>query len=143
MLAKIALGFLITTGFGTAYILQDGFVHVTVEDYAENGTHLHLYIPAELAPIAAHFVPNGKMDRDVREFQEMLPVIRSAAAELNRLPDSVLVEIHHGEDYVRVAKAGHGLDVQKDSPNEHVHVWVPLRTIYDTADVFASRFGAN
>ena len=56
MLAKIALGFVITAGLGTAYILQDGLIRVTVEEYHKDGTNLHLYIPAELAPLAAHFL---------------------------------------------------------------------------------------
>jgi hypothetical protein len=143
MLAKIALGFVITAGLGTAYILQDGLIRVTVEEYRKDGTNLHLYVPAELAPLAAHFVPGKEFHGKIGEMRKMLPVLQMMSAELAKLPDSVLVEVRDGDEYVRVAKSGSGIEVEEESPREHVHVYVPLRAIYDTAEVVQGRLNAN
>ena len=57
ILAKIALGLCATVAVGTGYLVQDGFVHVGVDEFRPGGTHLHLIVPAMAAPIAAHFAP--------------------------------------------------------------------------------------
>jgi hypothetical protein len=100
MLGEIALGFLITTAACSAYVLQDGFVH-------------------------------------------LLPALKLSASELAKLPDSVLVEVRDADQHVLISKSGDGLSVEEESPQEHVKVWVPLRAIYDTADVLESRAGPH
>ena len=71
-----------------------------------------------------------------------LPAIRVAAYELNKLPDVNFVEVKSGDDrtHVTVSKAGGGLKIEVESPEEHVNVWVPLRAAYDTAWSLQSRF---
>ncbi len=143
MLAKIALGFLVTAGMGTAYLLQDGLVSVTVEEHRKDGTNLHLYIPAELVPLAAHFVPRKEFHGDMNKLREVMPMLRMMSTELVKLPDTLLVEVRDGDQHVRVAKSGNGLEVEEESPREHVHVYVPLRAIYDTAEVFEAKLETN
>jgi hypothetical protein len=139
MLAKIALGMLVTIAAGTAYLLQDGFVHVTVEEFQKDGTHLHLVVPAALAPLGAHFIPQRKLDGARQRITELLPALRLTAIELEKIPDSVLVEVRDSGEHVRIAKSGDGLDIEEESPREHIHVWVPLRAVYDTANALKSR----
>jgi hypothetical protein len=139
MLGKIALGFLASTAALTGYILQDGFVHVSVDETTRDGTHLHLVVPAQLATIAAHFAPPKHLAGHQRDLRASLPALKLSALELAKLPDSVLVEVRDGDQHVLISKAGDGLSVVEDSPQEHVKVWVPLRAIYDTADVLESR----
>lgn len=139
MLGKIALGFLASTVALTGYIVQDGFVHVSVDETSKDGTHLHLVVPAQLATIAAHFAPPKHFEGHQRELRALLPALKLSALELAKLPDSVLVEVRDGNQHVLVSKSGDGLSVEEDSPQEHVKVWVPLRAIYDTADVLQSR----
>ena len=74
------------------------------------------------------------------QVQAYLPAIRTAAFELNKLPDAVLVDVHDNQQHVRVSKAGGGLKIEVQSPDEHVDVWVPLRAAYDTASSLESRF---
>ena len=143
MLAKIAMGFLVVTGMGTAYICQDGFVHVRVEESQKGGENLHLILPAQLGPLAAHLVPLRHLRKAERELRNALPALHITAEELAKLPDTLFVEVRDHEDHVRVSKAGAGLDIDSESPGEHVHVWVPLRAIYDTADALESRLGPN
>jgi hypothetical protein len=139
MLGKIAMGFLATTAALTGYVIQDGFVHVSVDESSKDGTHLHLVVPAQLAPLAAHFAPPNRFEGHERELRALLPALRMSALELVKLPDSVLVEVRDGDEHVLISKAGDGLSIEEDSPQEHVKVWVPLRAIYDTAEVLETR----
>lgn len=143
MLGKIALGFAVTTLSFTGYILQDGFVHISVDEAAEHGTHLHLLIPAELGTIAAHFAPPEKFAEHQRELRALLPSLKLGAQELAKLPDSVLVEVRDRNEHVLISKAGDGISVEEESPKEHVKVWIPLHAIYDTANVLESRMGTK
>ena len=143
MFGKIAFGFLATTVAITGYIVQDGFVHVSVDESSKDGTHLHLVVPAELATIAAHFAAPKHLEGHQTELRALLPALKLSAAELAKLPDSVLVEVRDGQQHVVISKSGDGLSVEEESPQEHVKVWVPLRAIYDTAGVLESRAKAD
>ncbi len=143
MLGKIAMGFLVVTAMGTAYICQDGFVNIRVEEYRKGGENHHLILPAQLAPLAAHFVPLRHLRNAERGLRDFLPALRAASTELAKIPDTLLVEARDHDEHVRISKSGDGLDIEVESPREHVHVWVPLRAIYDTADALASRLGTN
>jgi hypothetical protein len=138
MLAKIALGFLVTTVACSAYVLQDGFVHVSVDESTARGRHLHLVVPAELAPIAAHFIPRQRLDDARQDLRDILPALKLSAIELAKLPDTVLVEVRDRTQHILIAKSGDGLSIDKESPREHVRVWIPLHAIYDTAGVLES-----
>jgi hypothetical protein len=143
MLGKIALGLLVTTAACGAYVLQDGFVHVSVDESRKDGTHVHLVVPAQIATLAAHFAPPERFAEHQKELRELLPALKLSAEELAKLPDSVLVEVRDGREHVLISKSGEGLSIVKESPQENVKVWVPLRAIYDTADVLESRAGSN
>lgn len=143
ILAKLAIGAGAMVLVGTTYLIQDGFVHVGVDESAPDGTHLHLIVPAVLAPLAAEVIPERHL-REVREqAAQYLPMVRAAIYELSKLPDSTLVEVKDGHDHVLVTKAGGGLKVEVESPEEHVNVWVPLRAAYDTVSSLESRFGSE
>jgi hypothetical protein len=139
MLAKIGLGFGCFLVFSTAYLMQDGFVHVAVDDWRPGGDHIHMIVPAVLAPLGVDVVPQKKLEHLPRELNRWLPTLRSASAELAKIPDAVLVEVTDDREHVRVAKSGDGLDIDVQDPGEHVHVWVPLSAVYDTLDTLQSR----
>lgn len=140
ILAKLAIGFGATMILGATYIVQDGFVHVGVDEFTENGTHLHLVVPAVLAPLAATCIPERHLHQVREQAGPYLPMLRQAIYELSKLPDSDFVEVKDGDQHVRVAKAGGGLKVEVHSPEENVDVWVPLRAAYDTVWELHSRF---
>jgi hypothetical protein len=143
ILAKIALGLCATVAVGTGYLVQDGFVHVGVDEFRPGGTHLHLIVPAMAAPIAAHFAPPGHLREMQRQVQPYLPMIREVLKELNKLPDTEFVEVRSGTDHVHVQKAGGGIKVEVETDEEHVNVWVPLRAVYDATSVLQSRFSSG
>jgi hypothetical protein len=143
MLAKLAMGFLIFVMITTAYAVQDGFVHISVDELKESGTHLHLVVPASLGIVAARLAPRGQLSNAPHELRTLLPMLQLASVELVKQPDFMLVDVRDRDQHVRIAKVGNGLDIEEDSPREHVKVWVPLRAVYDTAEVLSSRFSGN
>jgi hypothetical protein len=141
ILAKIALGLCVAAAAGAAYICQDGFVHVRVDEYRQNGSHVRLIVPAMLAPIAAACVPAPVLHAHQLREQAgpFLAVLRTAAYELAKLPDSELVDARDHDDHVHVAKIRNGLEVNVHSRDEDVYLWVPLRAAYDAARELESR----
>jgi len=140
ILAKLAIGMCATVAVGTGYLVQDGFVHVSVDEFQKDGTHLHLIVPAMAAPMAIRFVPARHLEHACDQAKEWMPVAKSAIEELRKLPDTDFVTVHSGEEYVHVSKIGGGINVEVSSPEEHVKVWVPLRAIYDATDALQERF---
>ena len=140
ILAKLAIGFGATMILGASYMVQDGFVHVGIDEFAPDGTHLHLIVPAVLAPLAATCIPERHLHEVREQAGPYLPLVREAIYELSKLPDSEFVEVKSGDEHVRVAKAGGGIKVEVHSPEENVDVWVPLRAAYDTVWELQSRF---
>ena len=53
------------------------------------------------------------------------------AKELQKLPDVDLIEIIDGEQHARFRTRSGNLQVDVDSPDEHVHLRVPLITLDD------------
>jgi predicted HAD superfamily phosphohydrolase len=140
LLAKLAIGMGATALLGASYMIQDGFVHVSVDEYAPDGTHLHLIVPAVLAPLAATCIPERHLHEVREQAGPYLPMVREAVRELSKLPDSEFVVVNDGDQHVRVAKAGSGIKVEVHSPEEDVNVWIPLRATYDTVWELQSRF---
>jgi hypothetical protein len=143
MFGKIMLGFLMTTAAFSGYIMQNGFVHISVDEAGEHGTHLHLVVPAELGTLVAHFAPTEKFAEHRRELRALLPSLKLCAQELVKLPDSVLVEVRDAHEHVLISKAGDGISIEEESAKEHVKLWIPLHAIYDTAAVLKSRMGTR
>ena len=143
ILAKIAVGMCATVAVGAAYLVQDGFVHVGVDEYREGGTHLHLAVPAMIAPMAIQFVPARHLEEAREHAAEWLPTARIAIDELRKLPDTEFVRVQDSDCDVRVSKVGGGINVEVQEPDEHVKVWVPLRAAYDAASALRERFGAK
>lgn len=143
ILAKLAIGAGAVMLVGTTYLVQDGFVHVGIDEFQPDGTHLHLIVPAVLAPIAAEVIPERHLHEVREQAAPYLPMVRAAIQELSKLPDSTLVEVKDAHDHVLITKAGGGLKIEVESPEEHVNVWVPLRAAYDAAGALQLRFGSN
>ncbi|HYB61087.1 MAG TPA: hypothetical protein VEH50_06385, partial [Methylomirabilota bacterium] len=61
MLAKIAVGALLTVALLTAYVLRDGFLIVRVDETSPEVHHVHLWLPATFASAALAFTPKDKL----------------------------------------------------------------------------------
>lgn len=136
LLGKIALGFGAGVLMMGAYTFHEGVIRVDVDENRANGSHLHFWAPAAIAPMALHMVPTSRMHvcGDAAKF---MPLLHTMSRELVRYPDTTFVEVQDGDQHAVVRTRGGSLQVDVDSPDEHVHVKVPLSTIDDVATQLA------
>jgi len=143
LLAKVGLGVVSTLAVAGIYTFREGVVRVDVDEYRENGSHVHLWLPAAAIPMAVHFVPDREMEKAARKAREWMPGARVAAHELGKLPDSVLVEVKDGDEHVLISTHDGAIKIDVTEPDEQVLVLCPLATIEDvTAEIANTRPGA-
>ena len=129
MIAKLTSGALGTVTLAGALLFHQGVVDVNVHEKHAGGDHVRVFVPAALLPLAAMAVPDEVIRRHAEHARQVLPAALIAAQELEKCPDTVLVEVQDRDEHVRVEKSGSNLIVDVNSPRETVHVSIPLRTI--------------
>ncbi|MGA2811676.1 MAG: hypothetical protein ABSG16_09775 [Candidatus Acidiferrum sp.] len=140
LLAKVGLGFVGTLAVAGVYTFREGVMRVDVDEHRADGSHLHLWLPAAAVPMAMHFVPQHAMDNAARQAREYMPVAHTAAHELGKLPDSVLLEVEDADEHVVIGTHNGAIKIDVSEPDEEVHVLCPLATIEDvTAEIAATR----
>lgn len=130
-LAKAALGVsgaLVATG---AYAFHEGVIRVDVDEFRAGGSHVHLWVPAAMVPMAMHFVPKHHLCDAASHAREFLPVAHALFKELKNFPDAEFVEVKDDEQHVQIRTHEGKLQIDVDDPDEKVHVLVPLSTVDD------------
>jgi len=130
LLAKAALGLGGTLVLAGAYTFREGLIRVDVDENRAGGSHVHVWVPAAMVPMAMHFVPKHLCDA-LQQVREALPAIHAFAKELKKLRDADLIEVSEGEEHAQFRTRSGNLQVDVDSPDEHVHLRVPLITLDD------------
>lgn len=131
LLAKAALGMtgaLVAVG---AYTFHEGVIRVDVDEFRAGGSHVHLWVPAAMVPMAMHFVPRHHLCVAAGHAQEALPVAHALFKELRNFPDADFVEVKDDEQHVQIRTHDGKLQIDVDTPDEKVHVLVPLSTVDD------------
>jgi hypothetical protein len=131
LLAKAALGLGGTLVLAGAYTFREGLIRVDVDEHRAGGSHVHIWVPAAMVPMALHFVPKHDLCDAAQRAREVLPAIHAFAKELQKLPDVDLMDIIDGEEHAQVRTRSGKLQMDVDSPDEHVHLRVPLSTLDD------------
>jgi hypothetical protein len=111
-----------------------GAVRVAVDENRPGGDHVHLFVPAVMVPPALGLIPEKDLRKHAREIQPWLPAIKIASRELAKSPDGILVEVIDTDEHVTITKQGGAIVVDVKSPDENVHVAVPLHMIYSVAE---------
>lgn len=68
------------------------------------------------------------------DLASLAPAVVELAAELDRLPDAVLVEVMDGDDYVRIAKRADKLVVEVEDPRTSLQIEIPTRAALRLTD---------
>jgi len=131
LLAKAALGLGGTLVLAGAYTFREGLIRVDVDENRAGGSHVHVWVPAAMVPMAMHFVPKHTLCDAAQQAREALPAIHAFAKELKKLRDVDLIEVSDGEEHAQFRTRAGNLQVDVDSPDEHVHLRVPLSTLDD------------
>jgi hypothetical protein len=138
LLAKIALGFGATVVMAGAYTFREGLIRVDVDETSGEEHHVHVWVPAAMVPMAMHFVPRSQMLRAGEQSEKFMPLVHAVAKELQNYPEAELVEVHDGEQYVRIRTHNGNLMIDAEEPGQTVHVSCPLATIDDVSRELAT-----
>ncbi len=138
----IVAGMLFLTGAtavtGAVMTYNAGSIRVSVDEKKPGGDHVHIIVPAILVPAAMGFVPDKELGKHAKEIRPWLPAIRAACKELERTPDTVLVEVINPDEHVTITKRGGAIHIDVVDPGETVHVAVPIETIHSVAERLAA-----
>ena len=143
ILAKLALGTASTLMIAGVYTFREGTIRVDVDEHREGGAHVHVWAPAAVVPMALHFVPDDKIREVTDHANEWAPLVRIAAKELRKYPNTTFVEVEDGDDHVKVSTVGAKVQVDVTNPQENVHVTVPLAMVEDVIAQSAARQPAS
>jgi hypothetical protein len=134
----VVAGLLFLTGttvvMGGVMTYNAGAVRVSVDENRPGGDHVHIFVPAIMVPPVINLIPQEKFQEHAKEIRPWLPALKIASRELARSPDGVLVEVIDPHEHVRISKQGGAIVVDVKSPDENVHVTVPLHMIYSVAE---------
>lgn len=116
-------------------------IEISVHDKGTEPVDVHLAVPAAVVGaglrIAPHLVPDAAWEEVRMEIEAELselpadwrPALDATLAELERAEDFNLVEVHDGDDHVRVDKIDGHLQVTVRSRDADVDVKVPLHLV--------------
>lgn len=131
LLAKAALGMGGALALAGAYTFHEGVIRVDVDEYRTGGSHVHMWVPAAVVPMAMHFVPRQHLQDAAAHAREFLPLTHLLVKELKRFPDAEFVEVRDARDHVQIRTRGGKLQIDVEEPDENVHLLVPLSTLDD------------
>jgi hypothetical protein len=131
LLAKIALGLTSTVAFAAIYTFREGVIRVDVDEYRSGGSHVHLWVPAAVVPIALRCAPKDHLQDAAENIKPWIPTIRQLAKELEKYPEANLVEVVDGADHVQIRTHAGKLQIDVREPGQSVHVAVPISTLED------------
>jgi hypothetical protein len=142
LLAKVGLGIGAGIVMMTAYTFREGVIRVDADENGPTGSHVHLWVPATIVPMAMHFMPAREFEHAGQQCGRYMPIVHALAKELVKYPEATLVDVQDGEEHAVVRTHNGSLTVDVDSPEEHVHVKCPLETIDDVARQLESHMPA-
>lgn len=135
--AKLALGMASTAVLAGVYTFREGVIRVDVDEYRDGGSHVHVWVPAAAVPMALHLVPRQNFKHLPKEANDCLPLLQIVTKALHKYPNTTFVEVEGDDQHVKVATVGTKIQIDVVSPEENVHIAVPLSTINDVADQLA------
>ncbi|PYT80537.1 MAG: hypothetical protein DMG40_12330 [Acidobacteria bacterium] len=134
LLAKAALGLGGTLVLAGAYTFREGVIRVDVDEFRTGGSHIHMWVPAAMVPMAMHFVPKHHFREAAGQAREFLPAAHALFKGMKKLPDTDFVEIKDGDQHARIRTHDGKLQIDVEDPDGNVHLQVPLSTLDDVVD---------
>ncbi len=139
ILVAAALLLLIFVASAAASTYRAGLVRIHVTEKKPGGENLHLIVPGILLTNGLKLVPDEQLHDSLRDARPWMPLAAAAARELQRYPDATFIEVSGPREHVRIATRAGVLTIDVDSPDETVHLAMPLATLADlTAELAAT-----
>ncbi len=145
ILGKVMMGAMYTTLIGGAVLFHEGAITVNVKEMREGREPQRVFVvaPAAVVPWAIKLIPERHVPRLPEEALQALPAVQAAADELERMPDTVLVEVQSKREHVKVSKENGYLVVDVTGDREEVHVSVPIRAARHAIEELMDRAAAK
>ncbi len=125
---------------GAVATYRAGLVRLYVEEKRPGGDNVKIIVPGILLTTGLKFVPEQRLREGLGDARPWLPVAAALARELERYPDASFIEVSSAGEQVRISTRSGVLLVDVNSPEETVHVSIPLATLADlTAELNARR----
>lgn len=131
LLAKAALGMGGALALAGAYTFHEGVIRIDVDESRAGGSHIHMWVPAAVVPMAMHFVPKHHLREAAIHSQEFTPLAHVLIKELKNFPEADLVEVKDSEQHVQIRTHAGKLQIDVEDPGEDVHLLIPLSTLDD------------
>ncbi len=138
ILASILLVLGVAVGSAAAATYRAGLVRVSVEEKRPGGDNVKFIVPGILLTTGLKLVPEQHLREGLRDVRPWLPVAAAMARELERYPDASFIEVSSAQEQVRISTRSGVLLVDVNSPEETVHVSIPLATLADLTAELAS-----
>jgi len=106
-----------------------GNVRLAVHESGPDGMHMAISLPAVLVNTAIALCPVPADLRIDPRWEDMIPALRSAAESLSDMPDVVFVDVHDGDEHVRIAKSGRELVISVNTPDERFELALPIESL--------------
>ena len=131
ILAAVLLILGVAVGSAAAATYRAGLVRVSVEEKRPGGDNVKLIVPGILLTTGLRLVPDSQLREGLHDARPWLPVAAALTKELRNYPDASFIEISNPQEQVRVSTRRGVLVVDVNSPNEAVHVSIPLVVLAD------------
>ncbi len=145
ILLSIFVGIVLLIG-GTAYATYrvftgHGLITVDVTEKSTAGGRVRIVLPGFLlhaGTCALTFVPEHERREIRRELDEIAPMMRIVADELEAMPDVTLVRVESEDEYVYIRKKDGQLVIDVETDDEDVHVSMPIGTVADVIEALGN-----
>lgn len=142
MFAKALLGILgisaILFGAAGIVVFQSGILIVDVDQKTE-GHHIYVPVPMLLADFGLSFVPPSAFKNVQRELGPHKEIIQALSREMVNCPDATFVEVQTSRENVKISKEDDSLIVNVVTPDENVHIEVPISSTDRILNKIANR----
>ena len=110
------------------------FTGVLVVDVRDKRHHDHVFVPVPMLLVRGlvHFLPGDTRIRAPRPFRENRDLVLAASRALKDCPDGEFVRVESPNKNVLIRKDGDELIIDADSPDDEVHIRVPLDATGET-----------
>ena len=131
LLAKAALAVGAAVVLAGAYTFHEGVMKIDVDESRSGGSHVHVWLPAAIVPMALHFVPRDHLRHASHQAREAMPIVRAFVKGLKKYPDAELVEVQDENQHVQVRTVNGKLVIDVTGGGEDVHIRCPVAMIED------------
>ena len=143
----LGLVLIVVTTFTFAAVGIRSMGMVTVDVAERQGSQVSIRVPGSVVRaglVVAPMLANGfGVQREMVEVTRFLPLARRAGEAFREAPDGVFVEVHDGDEHVRIEKVDGVLTISVDSSGDRVRIACPLHLLDPAIDVVAQLTSSN